>query len=161
MKKYIAVPAVLAASLALPAFASAHLPTTAKALIKPVKALNAAAFRPFGQTTTARVVCDGAGPYAGYTILGSSFRIGGVLFTAGHIGYACGYSFNAPHDYTKFQYPSGLGLRSIPRERPYVGEQVRMVGMPGPGRVVVTSRGHDRSPAPDGSGALVAGRRRS
>ena len=111
---------------------------TAKALVIRAKALNAGAFTPFGQTTVARVACDGRD---GNTYLGSGFRIGGALFTAGHVAYPCGYGYSAAHDYAKFGYSPRLGLRSLRQESPYVGERVRMVGMPGSGNRVVSSPG--------------------
>ena len=111
---------------------------SAKALVIHAKGRTAAAARAPGQTTVARVVCAGTD---GYAYFGSGFRMGATLFSAGHLGYPCGYSYSAAHDYTKFQYPPGLGLRSLAREAPYVGERVLMVGMPGSGRTVATSSG--------------------
>lgn len=126
-------------TLAVVSAASAHEPVLkAKALVTQAKALDASTFRPFGQTTVARVACDGRD---GYLYFGSGFRIGGALFTAGHVAYPCGYGYSAAHDYAKFGYPSRLGLRSLRRESPYVGERVRMVGMPGSGNRVVSSPG--------------------
>lgn len=140
-RAFLLVPAATAvAAVAVPAAASAHVPNvlTAKALVTPAKALDAGAFRPSGQTTVARVACDGKD---GYAYFGSGFRIGGALFTAGHIAYPCGYAYSAARDYAKFAYPSRLGLRSLGRESPYVGEHVRMVGMPGSANKVVSSSG--------------------
>jgi Trypsin-like peptidase domain len=137
----LALAATTVAAIVTPSIASAHAPThilTGKALVQPAKALDAAAFRPFGQNTVARIACDGSD---GNTYFGSSFRIGGEVFTAGHIAYPCGYSYSATHDYSKFAYPSRLGLRSLPRERAYVGQRVQMVGMPGTGNRIVSSSG--------------------
>lgn len=136
----LALAATTVAVAVVPASASARGSDvlTAKALVQPAKALDAGAFRPYGQSTVARVACDGRD---GYTYLGSSFRLGGTLFTAGHVAYPCGYRFSAAHDYAKFGYPAGLGLRPLGRESAYVGEHVRLVGMPGSGRRVVSSSG--------------------
>jgi len=140
MKKYLAVPVALAAAGFMAPAASAAITAHAQVAVR-AQARNAVAARPAGQRTVARFACQGQGPLTGYVVFGTSWRVSSTLLTAGHAAFACGYRFNAPFDYSLFNYPGSLGLNTQRLERTYVGEHVRMVGMPGTGMSVYVSYG--------------------